>query len=327
MNRGGTSRFSNGPPSESGNIPAPPAAPLAPLVNALLESYRSDSRGHRINRVFLPSRDEIIDIVRLLVEVMFPGYYGRQDLTDDNVAYHIGGVLGELREKLATQIKQCLGFQGETTGATEDTTLAHARATAEQFLKALPSIRAVLLEDAGAAFEGDPAATNIDEVILAYPGFLAVVVYRLAHALHQMDVPVMPRIMSEWAHSETGVDIHPGATIGERFFIDHGTGVVIGETTVIGRSVKLYQGVTLGALSLPRDSNGRLIRDTKRHPTVGDGVTVYANAIVLGGETNIAEGSTVGGSVFLTRSVPPHTRVAIHPPELSLKTRESDYDI
>jgi serine O-acetyltransferase len=179
-----------------------------------------------------------------------------------------------------------------------------------------------LVRDAQAAFDGDPAATNLDEIILAYPGLLAVSVYRIAHALHELGVPMMARIMTEWAHSKTGCDIHPGAKIGPAFFIDHATGVVIGETTHIGEGVKLYQGVTLGALSLPRDTSGQIIRGRKRHPTVEDGSTLYANATVLGGQTVVGQQSVIGGSVFLARSVPPHSRVSLKEPELRVMTRD-----
>jgi serine O-acetyltransferase len=179
----------------------------------------------------------------------------------------------------------------------------------------------MLVLDVQAAYDGDPAASSLDEVILAYPGMLAVTVHRVAHELHVMGVPLMPRIMSEWAHSRSGTDIHPGARIGRSFFIDHATGVVVGETTTIGANVKLYQGVTLGALSIPKDERGRVIRDTKRHPTVEDGVTIYANATVLGGRTVVGADSVVGGSVFVTESVPPSTRVALRPPEVTVRAR------
>jgi serine O-acetyltransferase len=192
---------------------------------------------------------------------------------------------------------------------------------AEIFLGRLPEIRSLLIRDVQAAFDGDPAATNLDEVILAYPGVLAVSVYRIAHALYDLGVPMMARIMTEWAHSKTGADIHPGATIGAAFFIDHATGVVIGETTHIGDGVKLYQGVTLGALSFPRDASGQIIRGKKRHPTVESGSTLYANATVLGGQTVVGADSVIGGSVFLTRSVPPHSRVSLKEPELRVGTR------
>jgi serine O-acetyltransferase len=194
-----------------------------------------------------------------------------------------------------------------------------ARRASATLLGALPAIRQALVRDVQAAYDGDPAAASLDEVILAYPGFLAVTVHRVAHELHRLGVPLMPRIMSEWAHTQSGADIHPGATIGESFFIDHASGVVVGATTEIGARVKLYQGVTLGALSHPRDAAGRVVRDSKRHPTVGDDVTLYANATVLGGDTVVGDETIVGGSVFLTRSVPSGSRVAMKPPELTVR--------
>ncbi len=293
---------------------------LKGLVDALLHSYRTDARGHHINRRYLPSRAEIIEIIHLLLQVLYPGYVGRQGLTDEEVAYHVGVLLSTLREKLSRQIEQCLCHQAEAERieGVESTCAPQAKKMASLFLAKLPQLRSMLLEDVQAAFDGDPAATSLDEIILAYPGMLAVTVYRIAHELHEMGVPLMPRIMTEWAHAKTGADIHPGAKIGKSFFIDHATGVVIGETTHIGANVKLYQGVTLGALSHPRDERGRVIRNTKRHPTVQDGVTVYANATVLGGETTLGAGSIVGGSVFLTESVPSGSRVALKAPELKV---------
>ena len=190
------------------------------------------------------------------------------------------------------------------------------------FMRRLAGIRALLVLDVQAALDGDPAATDLDEVILAYPGVLAVSVYRIAHALYDLGVPMMARIMTEWAHSRTGCDIHPGADIGSAFFIDHATGVVIGETTRIGDGVKLYQGVTLGALTLPRDTSGQLIRGRKRHPTVESGSTLYANATVLGAQTVVGADSVIGGSVFLTRSVPPRSRVSLKEPELRVASRD-----
>ncbi len=290
---------------------------LDDLVSALLKSYRADARGHHINRRFLPSRAEIIEILQLLFQVLYPGYVGRQGLTDEEVGYHVGTLLSTLRDKLARQIEQCLCHEAEAQHAEDHASCApQAKTLASTFLAKLPALRATLLDDVQAAFDGDPAATNLDEIILAYPGLLAVTVYRLAHELFAMGVPLMPRIMTEWAHARTGTDIHPGAHIGKSFFIDHATGVVIGETSHIGSHVKLYQGVTLGAMSHPRDESGRVIRNTKRHPTVQDGVTVYANATVLGGETVLGEKSIIGGGVFLTESVPSGSRVAITPPEL-----------
>ncbi len=300
---------------------------LPALVESLLESYRSDARGHHINRRYLPSRSEIIAVIHRLLDVLFPGYFGRQDLTDANLPYHLGVTLSEVRERMSTQVCLCLCYQRELEGTAPDSTAEHrhdARALCTRFLRQLPRIRELLLTDVQAAFEGDPAATNLDEIILAYPGLLAVAVYRLAHELHLLHVPLMPRIMTEWAHAQTGADIHPGAHVGPSFFIDHATGVVIGETSRIGKNVKLYQGVTLGALSHPRDERGRVIRGTKRHPTVEDDATLYANSTVLGGDTIVGSSSVIGGSVFLTQSVPPHARVATKLPELRVRQAHGD---
>ncbi len=296
--------------------------PLERTVDAMLESYGSSSVGQRIGPRFMPSREEIIAVTRLFFEVFFPGYYGRRDLTADSLRFHVGALLATLREKLTAQIEQCLCYTAEAEGMPQDLPGCHdhARKLAEMLVARLPSLRATLVQDVQAAFDGDPAASSIDEVILSYPGLQAVTVHRVAHELWGMGVPLMPRIMSEWAHAQSGADIHPGATIGARLFIDHATGVVIGETTHIGTDAKIYQGVTLGALSHPKDADGRVIRGTKRHPTVQDGVTLYANATVLGGTTIVGSRSVVGGSVFVTRSIPEGSRVAMKPPELRVLT-------
>ncbi len=295
---------------------------LRQLVAGMLASYQRDPRGQHVDRQLLPSRAEIIDILELLLELFYPGYHGRQDLTAENLPFHVGNLLSTLREKLATQIETCLRSAPERDGEPAAACGEAARDATAQLLARLPSIRDALLLDVQAAYDGDPAAQSLDEVILAYPGFLAITVHRVAHELYELGVPLMPRIMSEWAHTQSGADIHPGATIGPSFFIDHATGVVVGETSNIGAQAKLYQGVTLGALSHPRDAQGRVVRGAKRHPTVADNVTLYANAIVLGGETVVGSDSVVGGSVFLTRSVPAGSRVAIRPPELTVKGSE-----
>jgi serine O-acetyltransferase len=294
---------------------------LGRLVDGMLDSYRRDRRAQHVNRRFLPSRDEILEIVKLLLEAFYPGYFGRQDLTDENLPFHVGNLLSTLREKLERQVETCLCFAAEGEGRASVPCSEEARRVTAAFLDRLPSVRDALILDVQAAYDGDPAAASLDEVILAYPGMLAVTVHRVAHELHVLGVPLMPRIMSEWAHSRSGTDIHPGARIGRSFFIDHATGVVVGETTTIGSSVKLYQGVTLGALSIPKDERGRVIRDTKRHPTVEDDVTVYANATVLGGNTVLGRGSVVGGSVFVTTSIPPDCRVALRPPEMTVRSK------
>lgn len=291
----------------------------------MLESYRTDPRGHLIGRRFLPSRDETREIVQLLLQVFFPGYFGRQDLTQDDLAGHVTALLGRVQRSLRGQIESALCYAAELDGTLDVGDCGvHAERVTDLFMSRLPALRGVLLEDVQAAYDGDPAATNLDEVILAYPGLLAVTVYRIAHELHEMGIPLIPRMMTEWAHSVTGCDLHPGAAIGPRFFIDHATGVVVGETSHIGTNVKLYQGVTLGAISHPRDERGRVIRNTKRHPTAEDGVTVYANATVLGGDTVLGAGAIVGGGVFLTKSVPPGARVAMKPPELTVKAKGND---
>lgn len=304
-----------------------PAALVRTVSEALVASYRSDARGHRIHRAFLPSRAVIVECIDLCLQVLYPGYYGeREELTFETVGARTEAVVGALFEKLSGQVSLCLCFAKELSGqCCKETEPERMRAQAEEltasFLYQLPEIRGTLLSDIQAAYDGDPAATNVDEVVLAYPGVLAVTVYRIAHALHGLGVPLMPRIMTEWAHTKTGADIHPGAEIGSSFFVDHATGVVIGETSRIGAGVKLYQGVTLGALSHPKTADGRIVRGEKRHPTVERGVTIYANSTVLGGRTIVGSGSTIGGSVFLTKSVPDGSRVAVKPPELVLKAQ------
>lgn len=303
----------------SGTTSQPGRSELDDIVASVLASYRSDPRAQFVNRKFLPSRDEIIEITKLFLQLFYPGYFGRQDLTDENLAFHVGGLVSGLRDKLARQIELCLCHAAEC-GAIVTSCADEAQRLANRVLYRVPELRRILITDIAAALDGDPAASSLHEIVLAYPGLLAVTVFRVAHELHALGVPLLPRIMTEWAHAQTGADIHPGATIGASFFIDHATGVVIGETSHIGQNVKLYQGVTLGAISHPKDESGRLIRSMKRHPTVEDDVTVYANATVLGGSTSLGSGSIVGGSVFLTRTIPPGSRVAMKPPELNVRT-------
>lgn len=308
--------------------PDTPPASLSQLVDALCQAYSVDPRASRLGRHFLPNREEIIGITRALLTLMYPGYVGRQDLTPENLRYHVGNVLSDVQKRLTDQVHLCISFADELCGQATPDGACRKRATAltAAFLGRLPAIRALLVEDVQAAYDGDPAATSLDEVVLAYPGVLAISVYRLAHELYLLDVPLLPRIMTEWAHAKTGADLHPGANIGRSFFLDHATGAVVGETTDIGAAVKLYQGVTLGALSHPKDASGRVIRGQKRHPTVEAGVTVYANATVLGGETVLGAGSTVGGSVFLTQSVPAGSKVAMKPPALRVQVNGNGHD-
>ncbi|MDB6083697.1 MAG: srpH1 [Gammaproteobacteria bacterium] len=304
--------------------PKPKISALDDLAGALIDSYLSDERARRISHRYLPSREAIVEILESVLDLMYPGYFGRRDLNDDNLGAHIEQSVAALGPKIEQEMEHCLcyGRERETSRPDVADCAPRARELTLVFLRRLPEIRRMLLRDVQAAFDGDPAATNLDEVVLAYPGLLAVSVYRIAHALYDLGVPMMARIMTEWAHSKTGCDIHPGAKIGAAFFIDHATGVVIGETTEIGDGVKLYQGVTLGALSFPRDATGQIIRGKKRHPTVESGSTLYANATVLGGQTVVGADSVIGGSVFLTRSVPPRSRVSLKEPELRVGTRD-----
>jgi len=299
-----------------------PTPELCTLVEEFLESYRSEARLHCINRKFIPSREGSLEVLHLCLELLYPGYYGRQDLTDENVGDHVVVVLATLREKLQIQIERCLCYDQERCGEAESCQTAcrsDARHLTGEFLAALPAIRTLLVLDAQAALDGDPAATSLDEVALAYPGFLAITVYRLAHQLHELGVPLMPRILSEWAHSQTGADIHPAARIGRSFFLDHATGAVIGATAEIGDRVRLYQGVTLGALTLPRNRQGSPLEQAKRHPTIEDEVTIYSNATILGGNTVVGRQAVVGGSVFLTHSVPAGHKVSMENPRLRVR--------
>ena len=264
----------------------------------------------------LPVKTTVIQILDDLLEVIYPGYFGRKYVETANIEYHIGDLIDSIYARLTQEIYRSVRPDCQNKGDTCD----HCDGIAEEetlvFLRQMPELRKRLSEDVQAAYDGDPAAKSIDEVIFSYPAILAITIFRLAHELNLQGIPLLPRMMTEYAHSVTGIDIHPGATIGSGFFIDHGTGVVIGETTNIGNRVKLYQGVTLGALSFAKDDEGRMIRGKKRHPTIEDDVVIYAGATILGGSTVIGRGSVIGGNVWLTRSVPPYTRVIISEPEL-----------
>jgi serine O-acetyltransferase len=284
-------------------------------VVATYEALR-DPGSHIDAERRLPSRPAVVRILENLFAVLYPGFYGVQHLTQENVEYHVGALLDDIAADLFEQVVLACHFEEPeeeapaSTGAPEDGTTARRAETAvERFLGRLPALRRLLLLDLAACMDGDPAARSFAEIIFAYPGFEAITIQRLAHELWNLQVPLLPRIMTELGHSKSGIDIHPGARIGESFFIDHGTGVVIGETAVIGKHVKIYQGVTLGALSFPKDERGRLVRGTKRHPTLGDGVVVYAGATILGGDTVIGAGAIIGGNTWVIESVAPGARV------------------
>jgi serine O-acetyltransferase len=295
---------------------------LPGVVDALVASVVHEPRMRHLNRVHLPGRDEIVACVGLLRQLLFPGYFGRPGLTSANVTYRVGELVTDLADRLYEQVRHCLRYR---RGLEDDAAAGmcvdcdeRAAEVVSTFLDRIPAVRETLSDDVQAAFDSDPAAQSTDETVFSYPGLYAISVQRLAHEFHRLDVPLLPRIMTEHAHGETGIDIHPGAELGNRLFIDHGTGVVIGETCVIGRNVKIYQGVTLGALA---PDFGQALRGTKRHPTIEDDVTIYAGATILGGETVIGRGSVIGGNVFITRSVPAQNRVSIEPPKLKYRER------
>lgn len=285
------------------------------VVKQLLNSWNTRDCFEHISPVAIPSHDKIIEIVQQARRILFPGYFTKTKLHAANLEYYIGKETTDLYEKVNEQITIAIRHDCRRNDLPCTNCEDRSQRMTLAFIEALPEVTAILATDIRAALAGDPATDSPDEVIFSYPGLLAISIFRLAHQLFRLGVPIIPRIMTEYAHSLTGIDIHPGATIGESFFIDHGTGVVIGETTVIGRNVRLYQGVTLGALSLPRDA-GTLLRHKKRHPTIEDEVIIYANTTILGGDTVIGTGAVIGGNIWLTESVEAGTRVMLKRPEL-----------
>jgi serine O-acetyltransferase len=284
---------------------------LDDAAGRVTRSILGDPRTHRLSTAFLPDREEAEAILERLSWLFFPGFLGPRSLSKSGMRDHVRTLLEEISQRLACQLNAAFRYERRVQ---EDSPLFDQRcAECERragevlgiFLDQLPDIRELLSLDVQAAFDGDPAAHHADEVIFCYPGIRALAVHRVAHALYRLQVPLLPRIMAERAHSLTGIDIHPGARIGRSFFIDHGTGVVIGETTVIGDHCRIYQGVTLGAAAFEKDELGKMVRGTRRHPTLEDHVIVYAGATILGGSTIIGAGSVINGGVFLTSSVPP----------------------
>ena len=289
---------------------------LPQIIADIVATYGDISKINHLDARPLPSRQAAQELIEGLKEVLYPGYFGRRHFTPQNVAYHIGDRVYQVYRLLAEQVYLSILHDCRRSLGQCDHCGDLAADTAVEFMRRLPRIRRMLEGDVQAAFDGDPAAKSLDEIIFSYPGVEAVTVYRVAHELWDLKVPLLPRIMTEIAHSATGIDIHPGATIGEHFFIDHGTGVVIGETTEIGANVRIYHGVTLGAKSVPKGEKIELVRGAKRHPTIEDDVTIYPGATLLGGETVVGRGSTIGGNVWLTHSVPPNSVVMIEDPGL-----------
>lgn len=295
---------------------------LPEITETIVGTYTECSRTSHLGHKPLPSREAIVEVLCDLMDILYPGYWRRQNLHIGNVEYHIGDLIDGLHDKLTQQITRALRHEQDclppgARSVLDCETVAQQKTI--EMLRRLPDIRLVLEQDVQAAFEGDPAAKSYHEIIFCYPGLEAISIYRLAHELLLLGVPLIPRMMTEHAHSKTGIDIHPGARIGPSFFIDHGTGVVLGETCDIGTNVKLYQGVTLGALSFPRDASGNIIRGKKRHPTLEDDVVVYANATILGGDTVIGHHAVIGSNVWLTQSVAPLTIVSLEKPSLRMK--------
>ena len=288
--------------------PAVDTVALAPIVDALCRDAALTAAFPPGGKVTLPSREAVIQVVEDIRAVLFPGYFGTNDLHDESLHYFVGATLARALRSLEDQVRRGTAF----TDRHDLDGCEHCAETAWNATRAvlarIPEIRRLVASDVEAAYEGDPALKSRDEAIFAYPGIFAITNQRIAHELHVLGVPLIPRIITEYAHTLTGVDIHPGATIGEKFFIDHGTGVVVGETSRIGNNVRLYQGVTLGAKSFPLDEKGNPIKGIDRHPVVEDDVVVYAGATILGRIT-IGKGSSIGGNVWLTSSVPPGSRI------------------
>ena len=296
---------------------------LSGIVQQITESYKIEDIFYIKSGQCMPDRDCIIHIMLRLRQIMFPGYFDDEYLGRTIPEYFVGHNILRLYDDLSCQIKSAF-IQVSPEDIPEKEIEQKTKGICINFFSSLGTIQKYLVKDVEAAYNGDPAAKTRQEIIFCYPGLLAIFVYRVAHELYKMEVPLIPRIMSEYAHSHTGIDINPGAQIGEYFFIDHGTGVVIGETTIIGNNVKIYQGVTLGALST---RSGQLLRDIKRHPTIEDNVTIYSSASILGGDTVIGKGSVIGGNAFITDSVPPGTRVSVKNPELEFKQKKASLSI
>ena len=285
------------------------------LVCQLTRTYRDDTGINFIDASNLPVRDKIVHILDLLNEVLFPGYTGKRTITKSNLNFIVGDILWQICAELSEQIERAFQYQCRIKKCDGCDCRTMAENVTRHLLTQLPKIRELLKGDVAAAFDGDPAAKSYEEIVISYPCITAIATYRLAHELYLKQVPLIPRIMTEWAHGKTGIDIHPGATIGRNFFIDHGTGVVIGETSIIGDNVKIYQGTTLGALSFAKDERGRIIKGGKRHPTIEDDVTIYAEATILG-DVVIGKGAIVGGNVWIKESVPPGVTVTTAHPDL-----------
>lgn len=295
----------------------PDDAFIEPLINRIFESYSDDIAVNRNDRNNLPRESEILKALNGLLELIFPGYAEREAHSPSTLRYAVGEIVTSLNMTLNSLFLRAYLFNCKNSGKKDCDCQTEATFAAQELLEAIPTLRESMKLDIQAAYAGDPAARSLDEVVLSYPGVKAITIQRIAHKLYQLKVPLIPRMMTEYAHRITGIDIHPGAKLGKGVFIDHGTGVVIGETAELGNDVKIYQGVTLGALSFPKDACGMIIKGAKRHPTIEDGVTIYAGATILGAVT-IGKNSVIGGNVWLTEGTEPGTKITIAAPELTI---------
>jgi serine O-acetyltransferase len=290
------------------------------LVSEITHTYKGDTGINFIDVSNLPVRRKILEILELLTEVLFPGYTGTRTVTKSNIGFIVGDILCQVYTELSEQIERAFKYQCRIKDCEGCDCRTMAEKATQHLLTQLPRIRELLKGDVDAAFGGDPAARSFEEIVLSYPCIMAIATYRIAHELYLKQVPLIPRIMTEYAHSRTGIDIHPGAKIGRNFFVDHGTGVVVGETSVIGNNVRFYQGVSLIAVSIPKEA--QIIKHAKRHPTIEDDVTIYAEATILGNVT-IGKGSVIGGNVWIRNSVPPGTTVSMSKLESLYKHRKN----
>lgn len=297
---------------------------LPALVDGIIENYETIGGMNHLEGKDLPSKKVVIEVLEDLLTVVFPGYLGKTEITKSNMKYVLGNTLTSIYVRLTVEVEKSLKhICRKVKECPQDVCHRRAQVVVKGLLEKIPQIRLLLSGDIEAAYDGDPAAMSSEEVILSYPCVLAITTYRIAHELYLCGVPLIPRIMSEHIHSSTGIDIHPGAEIGKNFFIDHGTGVVIGETTKIGDNVKIYQGVTLGALSFLKDEKGRIIKGRKRHPTIGNNVVIYSGATLLGPEAVVGDNVVIGGNVWITSPVPAGTRITISPPEQNIKKEKT----
>jgi serine O-acetyltransferase len=293
------------------------------LVDEIIRNYETFGGMDHLEGKDLPSKKVVIEVLEDLLTMFFPGYLGKTGITKSNIKYFLGNTLTSVYTRLTGEVDKSLKYIcRKIKECPEDICQKRAQVVVKELLEKIPEIRSLLSGDIEAAYNGDPAAVSAEEVILSYPCVLAITTYRIAHELYLRGVPLIPRIMSEYIHSQTGIDIHPGAKIGKNFFIDHGTGVVIGETAEIGDNVKIYQGVTLGALSFPKDEKGHIIRGRKRHPTVGNNVVIYSGATLLGADAIVGNNVVIGGNVWITSRVASDTRITIAPPELKYKKKK-----